>query len=64
MAAQRLNSILLRSAFAGKWQMRSFQTLPCLTGRFVQLNKVAGMSSWINHGTNSNTILKVIIYLT
>jgi len=57
MAAQRLNTTLLRSAFAGKWQMRSFQTLPYTSSRIVQLQQTPVKNTWANLGAINSSLL-------
>ena len=60
MAAQRLNSILIRSAIAGKLQIRSFQTIPYATSRFVHLEHIATKSLWANPGCLNTNNLQVM----
>ena len=60
MAAQRLNSILIRSAIAGKLQIRSFQTIPYATSRFVHLEHTATKSLWANPGCLNTNNLQVM----
>merc|ERR1712242_286749 len=57
MAAQRLNKTLLRSAFACKWQMRSFQTLPYTSSRIVQLQQVPVKNKWTILGAVNSSLL-------
>ena len=60
MAAQRLNSILIRSAIAGKLQIRSFQTIPYATSRFVHVEHIATKSLRANAGCLNTNNLQVM----